>query len=69
MKATIQITNDVGEFIKEYEIEYERPKDLHNTLQDARKTWDEYYVKAITRTHDISYSHTYKEQYFKSNKN
>lgn len=67
MKATIKVKqNDV--IIKEYEIEYNNARELNAIYQDARKVWDEYDVIAETPTHDISYSHTYRQQFHDTKK-
>lgn len=67
MKAKIKVIED-NKLIKEYEIEYNGARELNTLYQEARKVWDEYDVIAETPTHNISYSHTYKQQ-FLNNKN
>ena len=61
MKAKIEVSNDAGEVVTQYDVEYNKPKELHDILRDARKNWLESHIKAITPTHNISFSHTYKE--------
>ena len=64
MKAKIKV-KDGDVIIKEYEIKYDNARELHTRYHEAREVWAEYHVVAETPTHDISYSHTYKEQHFK----
>jgi hypothetical protein len=63
MKANIKVKKG-DKIINEYTIEYDSCKELNALYQEARKVWAEYDVIAETPSYDISYSHTYKEQYF-----
>lgn len=67
MKATIKVKQG-DTLIKEYEIEYQNLRELHTLHQEARQVWDEYDVIAETPAYDISYSHTYKQQFHNTKK-
>ena len=62
MIATFKVY-DKGKIIEEYYMEYNSHKELHNLFHEARKVWAEYHVVAETSEYNMTYSHTYKEQY------
>ena len=64
MKAKIKVRQG-EQLVTEYEIEYNGARELNTLYQEARQVWAEYDVTVETPTHNISYSHTYKEQHFK----
>jgi len=65
MKAKIKVRQG-NSLIKKYDIEYRTKKELCRLYQEARKAWEEYNVTMETSSHNVSYSHTYKEQFYKT---
>lgn len=65
MKAKIKVRQG-DHLVKQYDLEYRTKKELFKLYQEARKVWEEYNVTMETTTHNVSYSHTYKEQFYKT---
>ena len=61
MKAKIKVRQG-DHLVKQYDLEYRTKKELFKLYQEARKVWEEYNVTMETTTHNVSYSHTFKQQ-------
>jgi len=63
--ATFRVIDPkTAEVIKTYELEYTEPKHLNSLFHEAREVWNEYFVEAETDTFTLSFSHTYREEWY-----
>ena len=51
-----------AEIVDNYNLSFSSYEELHDLIQEARESWDEYIVEVQTDLCIQSFSHTYKEE-------